>query len=183
MLCEQDAAVGEELVSVNSMLGCDNTGMTVGVPESVRLFVSPVVPPFASQVGAAGKPSASWILTTRVVGLVKLAKNLQQSPTTLNSVSVQAFDRSSALGSEYAPPLPLVVTSLTVSFAPAVAFMTRPGKSAEVRGGWTGAAGPLNTQFSPFCCQLWVGGLPCAGAQEGNAWATESVAVHPVLSE
>ena len=169
MLCEHDAAVGEELVSVNSMLGCDNAVMTVGVPESVRLFVSPVVPSFAMQVGAVGKPSASWMLTTRVVGLVKLASDLQQSPTTLNSASVQALDRPSALGSEYAPPLPLVVTSLTVSFAPAVAFMTRPGKSAEVRGGWTGAAGPLKTQFSPSCCQLWVGGFPCAGAQGGKA--------------
>src|ERR1700735_5087069 len=100
MLCEHDAAVGEELVSVNSMLGCDIAVMTVGVPESVRLFVSPVVPSFDTQLGAAGEPSASWILTTRVVGLVKLACVLQQSPRTLNSASVQALDKPSALGSE-----------------------------------------------------------------------------------
>src|SRR5208283_239913 len=60
------------------------------VGTKLVLFDSPVVPSFGTQTAGLEVPSSMLVCTTRSVGLVKVAWVAQQSPTTLNSDSVQA---------------------------------------------------------------------------------------------
>src|ERR1700691_557060 len=81
--------------SVNSIEG-DEPLAVLHLPRS-KLFVSPVEPAFATQVGAEVEPSVSATFTVIETGSLKSARDPPASPTTLNSDWCQTFEISSTL--------------------------------------------------------------------------------------